>query len=140
MPLCPSIYVGWSKPFAQAVASSLLEGRTGSPIDMGTHRVIVPSSFASRLIQEELAKQAPNGVLLPIFQTPTDFLNFGDKNTQAASSADALMAWIEVLQATDRSTLPHLFPNGKQGEFTFEEAKRLAETLFELRDELGGSA
>ena len=50
------------------------------------------------------------------------------------------MAWIEVLQATDRSTLPHLFPNGKQGEFTFEEAKRLAETLFELRDELGGSA
>jgi hypothetical protein len=107
---------------------------------LGSHRVIVPSSFASRLIQEELAKQAPNGVLLPIFQTPTDFLNFGDKNTQAASSADALMAWIEVLQATDRSTLPHLFPNGKQGEFTFEEAKRLAETLFELRDELGGSA
>jgi ATP-dependent helicase/nuclease subunit B len=50
------------------------------------------------------------------------------------------MAWIEVLQATDRSTLPHLFPNGKQGEFSFEEAKRLAETLFELRDELGGSA
>jgi ATP-dependent helicase/nuclease subunit B len=92
------------------------------------------------LIQEELAKQAPNGVLLPIFQTPTDFLNFGDKNTQAASSADALMAWIEVLQVTDRSTLPHLFPNGKQGEFTFEESKRLAETLFELRDELGGSA
>jgi hypothetical protein len=80
------------------------------------------------------------GVLLPIFQTPTEFLNFGDKNTQAASSADALMAWIEILQATDRSTLPHLFPNGKQGEFTFEEAKRLAETLFELRDELGGSA
>jgi ATP-dependent helicase/nuclease subunit B len=77
---------------------------------------------------------------MPVFQTPTDFLNFGDTNTQAASSADALMAWIEVLQATDRSTLPYLFPNGKQGEFTFEEAKRLAETLFELRDELGGSA
>ncbi len=122
MPLCPSIYVGWSKPFAQAVASSLLEGRTGSPIDMGTHRVIVPSSFASRLIQEELAKQAPNGVLLPIFQTPTDFLNFGDKNTLAASSADALMAWIEVLQATDRAALPYLFPNAKPGLFYFEEA------------------
>ena len=140
MPLCPSIYVGWSKPLAQAVASSLLAGRSGMPVDLGNHRVIVPSSFASRLIQEELAKQAPNGVLLPVFQTPTDFLNFGDSNTQAASSADALMAWIEVLQATDRSTLPHLFPNGKPGQFTFEEAKRLAETLFELRDEPGGSA
>jgi ATP-dependent helicase/nuclease subunit B len=61
-------------------------------------------------------------------------------SSAAASSADALIAWIEVLQATDRSTLPHLLPSGKQGEFTFEEAKRLAETLFELRDELGGSA
>ena len=114
MPLCPSIYVGWSKPLAQAVASSLLTGRSGAPIDLGSHRVIIPSSFASRLIQEELAKQAPNGVLLPIFQTPNEFLNFGDKNTQAASSADALMAWIEVLQATDRAALPCLFPNAKR--------------------------
>ena len=133
-------FIDWSNPLAEGVASSLLRGRTGVPIDLGSHRVFVPSSFASRLIQEELAKQAPNGVLLPVFQTPTDFLNFGDANTQAASSADALMAWIEVLQATDRSSLPHLFPNGKPGQFTFEEAKRLAETLFELRDELGGSA
>lgn len=140
MPIQAPQLIGWSKPFAQAVASSLLEGRTGAPIDLGTHRVIVPSSFAARLIQEELANMAPNGVLLPVFQTPTDFLNFGDTNAQAASSADALMAWIEVLQATDRSTLPHLFPNGKPGQFTFEEAKRLAETLFELRDELGGSS
>jgi hypothetical protein len=96
----------------------------------------VPSSFASRLIQEELAKQAPNGVLLPVFQTPTEFLNWGDRSSgakvqngqgpmqmcksgdngfTAASSADALMAWIEVLQATDRSTLPHLFPNANEG-------------------------
>ena len=140
MALLAPKHIGWSSPLAQAVAEAILRGQKGSPVDLGSHRVIVPSSFAGRLIQEELAKQAPNGVLLPVFQTPTDFLNFGDKNTQAASSADALMAWIEVLQATDRSTLLHLFPNGKPGQFTFEEAKRLAETLFELRDELGGSA
>lgn len=140
MSLPKPTFVGWSKSLAKAVALCLLEDQDGGPIDLGQHRVIVPSSFASRLIQEELAKQTPNGVLLPTFQTPKDFLNFGDSNTQAASSADALMAWIEVLQATDRSTLPHLFPNGKPGQFTFEEAKRLAETLFVLRDELGGSA
>jgi hypothetical protein len=101
--------------------------------------------------------QAPNGVLLPVFQTPTDFLNWGDRSSgakvlngqgpvqmckgeqnrghagtgtrghganhesqadtnssAAASAADALMAWIEVLQATDRSTLPCLFPNAKR--------------------------
>ncbi len=50
------------------------------------------------------------------------------------------MAWIEVLQGTDRENLKVLFPKGETGRFSFEEAKRLAETLFELRDELGGSA
>ncbi len=85
MPLCSSIYTGWSKPLAEAVASSLLEGRSGMPVDMGSHRVIVPSSFASRLIQEELAKQATRGVLLPEFQTPDKFLNWGDSHVNVAS-------------------------------------------------------
>ena len=49
-------FTGWTTPLAKGVASRLLEGRTGAPIDLGCHRVIVPSSFASRLIQEELAK------------------------------------------------------------------------------------
>ena len=83
MPLCSSIYTRWSKPLAEAVASRLLEGRRGMPVDMGSHRVIVPSSFASRLIHEELAKQAPNGVLLPEFQTPDKFLNWGDHAEEA---------------------------------------------------------
>jgi ATP-dependent helicase/nuclease subunit B len=133
-------FIGWSTNLAAGVAGCILKGQTGAPIDLGSHRVIVPSSFASRLIQEELAKQAPNGVLLPVFQTPTEFLNFGDKNVQAAKSADALLAWIEILQGRDRASLPHLFPNAKPGRFSFEEAKRLAQTWFELRDELGGSA
>lgn len=49
-------FIGWSPHLAQGIASRLLEGRNGAPIDLGSHRVIVPSSFASRLIQEELAK------------------------------------------------------------------------------------
>lgn len=76
MPLLLAHFTGWSAPLAKGVASRLLEGRTGAPIVLGSHRVIVPSSFASRLILEELAKQAPNGVLLPEFQTPTDFLSW----------------------------------------------------------------
>ena len=83
MPICTSIYVGCSKPLAQAVALSMLSHRSGMPIDLGCHTVIVPSSFASRLIQEELAKKAPNGVLLPVFQTPTEFLNWGDRSSGA---------------------------------------------------------
>ena len=76
MPLHIAYFTGWSAPLAKGVASRLLEGLTGAPVDLGSHRVVVPSSFASRLIQEELAKQAPNGVLLPEFQTPTDFLSW----------------------------------------------------------------
>jgi len=76
MALLAPQFIGWSKHLAQAVASSLLADHSGAPIDLGSHRVIVPSSFASRLIQEELAKKAPNEVLLPVFQTPTKFLNW----------------------------------------------------------------
>ena len=83
MALLAPQHIGWSSPLAQAVAGCILKGQTGSPVDLGAHRVIVPSSFASRLIQEELAKQAPNGVLLPVFQTPTEFLNFGDRSSGA---------------------------------------------------------
>ncbi len=87
MPLCSSISTGWSKSLAEGVAHALVmeagrlrgpEAQLGMPIDLGSHRVIVPSSFASRLIQEELAKQAPSGLLLPEFQTPDKFLNWGD--------------------------------------------------------------
>ena len=83
MPLHIAYFTGWSETLAKGVASCLLEGQAGSPVDLGSHRVIVPSSFASRLIQEELAKQAPNGVLLPVFQTPTEFLNWGDRSSGA---------------------------------------------------------
>ncbi len=150
MALLPPEFIGWSSSLAGGVAECLLkeakgmglgvEGCGGGIVDLGSHRVIVPSSFASRLIQEELAKRSSTGVLLPVFQTPTEFLNWGDSSQLAAKSADALMAWIEVLQAMDRAELPFLFPNAAPGLFSFEEAKRLAKTLFELRDELGGSA
>ena len=65
--------IGWSKPLAEGVAHALVkesqrlggsEARKGMPIDLGAYRVIVPSSFASRLIQENLAEEA-SGLLLP---------------------------------------------------------------------------
>jgi ATP-dependent helicase/nuclease subunit B len=133
-------FIGWSTQLAQGVAAALLKSVKGTPIDLGSHRVIVPSSFASRLIQEELAKQSPNGVLLPAFQTPTEFLNWGDANAQVATEADALIAWIEVLRNIDRNDYQNLFPLAQDVGLDHQEAQRLAQTLFELRDELGGSA
>ena len=138
----------WHESLAVAVSRTLLaEARKaqvpGLPLDLGSHRVIIPSQFAARLIREQLALQTQaddGGVLLPTFQTPTEFLNWGDDDAQAASSTDALLAWITVLEATDRAELPTLLPGAEPGYFTFKEAKRLAQTLYALRDELGGSA
>ena len=157
MPLCTSIYVGWSNPLAQEVAATLLAGRRGVPIDLGSHRVIVPSSFASRLIQEHLSKQAPSGLLLPEFQTPDKFLNWGDRAEEAqrlggseaqdkprgpvAAKETCLLAWVEVLTSPhfSRTDFPALFPAESTPDFTFDEAKKFAEQLILLRDQLGAS-
>ena len=145
MSLHKPTFVGWSKPLAQAVASCLLKDRNGGPIDLGQHRVIVPSSFASRLIQEELAKKA-SGLLLPEFQTPDKFLNWGDSVSSGqvdtgtrgkgeeqqtshsgfvAAKETCLLAWVEVLTSPhfSRTDFPALFPVESTPDFTFEEAK-----------------
>ena len=166
MVLHKPVFIGWKTPLAGGVAAQLIAvGRQARrpeelvlPIDLGSHRVIVPSQFAARLVKEQLAILSHNrgisnngdtqvrspadtsGVLLPVFETPAEFLNWGNAHDKVASSSDELMAWIEVLASTNRSTLSSLFPNAEEGSFSFEEAKRFAQTLCQLRDELGGSA
>ncbi len=76
MALLAPQFIGWSKLLAEQVSYSLLnearrnrgpEAQKGMPIDLGSHRVIAPSSFASRLIQEHLAKLDPEGILPAAF-------------------------------------------------------------------------
>ena len=57
------IFVGTVMGTAQGVAEAILAqareaspARPGLPLDLGAHRVLVPSQFAARLIREELAK------------------------------------------------------------------------------------
>jgi len=136
-------FTGWSKPLAEVVARALLkEALNGMPIDLGSHRVIVPSSFASRLIQEHLAKLATDGILLPVFQTPDKFLNWGDSHLNVATKEACLLAWVEVLTSTDfnRGHFPDLFPAESTSGFSFEEALKFAVQLMQIRDQLGGSA
>jgi len=169
MPLHLAQFTGWSTPTANGVALRLLESRSGAPVDLGNHRVIVPSSFASRLIQEELAiiasgqvdkltsgqgnelearrpigqgaQTAASGILLPEFQTPDKFLNWGDSHVNVASKETCLLAWVEVLTSPhfSRTDFPALFPVESTPDFTFEEAKKFAEQLMQLRDQLGAS-
>lgn len=145
--------MGWSVVLATGVATELLKAtqsgkgqagsgkiKAGGVVDLGSQIVIVPSAFAGRLIQEELAQQHPKGILLPRFETPSTFLNWEESRRPVAGEAESLLAWIEVLGSVDRADFPALFPNATPGGFDFAEAKTFAQTLAGLRDELGGSA
>jgi len=140
-------FIGWNGSLAELTAKAILA--VGKPvpgmkaIDLSSHRVIVPSQFAGRLIREQLAIQSPHGVLLPKIETPESFLNWGDRNLEIANSEDSLLAWIEVLtdEAFDREDYPNLFPDTKNQKvkFDFHSAQTFAQQLIRLRDQLGGS-
>ena len=141
-------FIGWNGSLAELTAKTILAAASPAPgmraIDLSSHRVIVPSQFAGRLIREQLAIQSPYGVLLPKIETPESFLNWGDRNLDIANSEDSLLAWVEVLRdkSFKRKDYKDLFPDteNKEVEFDFQSARTFAEQLIRLRDQLGGSS
>ena len=123
------IFIGWEKPLAEAVATELLKhGFTASQghgaksangiTDLGAHLVIVPSAFAGRLLQEELARQA-GALMLPQITTPNLFLSGKSflredpdlaEPEEVAGKEAMLLAWVAVLTdpGFDRSAYPAL--------------------------------
>lgn len=141
--LFPSrVFCGWSKQLAAETARLVLQSTEGRlPADLRDQMVIVPSQFAARLIREELAKQAPNGVLLPRIVTPERFLNWGDRHDQVASPSTRLLAWVEVLSSDNFTSehFPALLGKDRTERLTFGQAQAFAEQLMSLRQQLGGS-
>jgi len=143
-------FIGWNGSLAELTAKAILA--VGKPvpgmkaIDLSSHRVIVPSQFAGRLIREQLAIQSPHGVLLPKIETPESFLNWGDRNLEIANSEDSLLAWIEVLMSInfdsdkEKEKFSNLFPKRKNAQFEFDSAQTFAQHLIRLRNQLGGSS
>jgi ATP-dependent helicase/nuclease subunit B len=141
-PLPSRVFCGWNKQLAAEAARLVLLSTGGKlPADLRDQMVIVPSQFAARLIREELAKQATNGVLLPRIVTPERFLNWGDQQDQVASPSTRLLAWVEVL-SSERFTSEHfpaLLGKGHAERLTFSQAQAFAEQLMSLRQQLGSS-
>ena len=142
-PSLPSrVFCGWNKQLAAESARLVLLSTGGKlPVDLRDQMVIVPSQFAARLIREELAKQSPNGVLLPRIVTPERFLNWGDRQDQVASPSTRLLAWVEVLSSENFTSghFPALLGKGHTERLTFSQAQAFAEKLMSLRQQLGGS-
>lgn len=141
-PFPSRVFCGWSKQLAAETARLVLQSTEGwLPADLRDQMVIVPSQFAARLIREELAKQAPNGVLLPRIVTPERFLNWGDRHDQVASPSTRLLAWVEVLSSDNFTSehFPSLLGKDRTERLTFGQAQAFAEQLMSLRQQLGGS-
>ena len=141
-PFPSRVFCGWSKQLAAETARLVLQSTEGRlPADLRDQMVIVPSQFAARLIREELAKQAPNGVLLPRIVTPERFLNWGDRHDQVASPSTRLLAWVEVLSSDNFTSehFPSLLGKDRTERLTFGQAQAFAEQLMSLRQQLGGS-
>ena len=141
-PFPSRVFCGWSKQLAAETARLILQSTEGRlPADLRDQMVIVPSQFAARLIREELAKQAPNGVLLPRIVTPERFLNWGDRHDQVASPSTRLLAWVEVLSSDNFTSehFPALLGKERLERLTFGQAQAFAEQLMSLRQQLGGS-
>lgn len=135
------IFVDWKEPLARATARLLLEGRKDGIVDLGSDMVIVPSAFAGRLVEEELARQAGT-LLLPHIVTPQLFIGWhGKGDSSDVASREAMMtAWLEVLSETQRETMQPLFGAGAKGAIpNLAERQRIAELLYALRDRLGES-
>ncbi|MBM3844256.1 MAG: hypothetical protein FJ397_13520, partial [Verrucomicrobia bacterium] len=101
------IYLGWERPLAEAVADRLLAAvpRRDGIWDLGAQLVLVPSAFASRMLQEALARQA-GALLLPQITTPSHFLSgagFQSADSELAEPDELAgregmaLAWVAVL-------------------------------------------
>ena len=146
------IYLGWERPLAEAVADRLLAEvppRDGI-WDLGTQLVLVPSAFASRMVQEALARQA-GALLLPQITTPSLFLTGaglprGDAELaepdEVAGREAMVLAWVAVLTdpGFDRADFPALFQRDLPGPMTPAGALAFAHDLLQLQDELGVAA
>jgi ATP-dependent helicase/nuclease subunit B len=83
------------------VAEVLLEGRSGTPPDLGDTMVLVPTAGAGRAIRHALARQAKGGVLSPKFQLPMEAVL--PEGEGLASPGECVVAWAEVLRSTPRA-------------------------------------
>jgi len=146
------IYLGWERPLAEAVADRLLAAvpRRDGIWDLGAQLVLVPSAFASRMLQEALARQA-GALLLPQITTPSHFLSgagFQSADSELAEPDELAgregmaLAWVAVLTdaGINRADYPALFQRDLRGPMTPAGALAFAQDLLQLQDELGVAA
>ena len=117
------------------VAEVLLEGRSGTPPDLGDTMVLVPTAGAGRAIRQALARQVKGGVLSPKFQLPMEVVL--PEGESFASTGESVVAWAEVLRSTPRTRYAAVVPQAvklDEAEDLLGAAARLAGVCDELAE------
>lgn len=126
------VFLTERRPLIRKAAAWLIESApAGSPVDLSDTVVVVSTSGAARRLRPELARLAGErgaGLLPPRLTTPMGLLVL-DREDEAASRTDALLAWTEVIGRAETARYPQLleaFPDHREAAF------QIAESLMEV--------
>jgi ATP-dependent helicase/nuclease subunit B len=130
----------WTTPLLPAAVRHLAAAWSGrGPLDLRDHLLVVPTQRAGRRLREALAAHAATrgqAVFPPRVVQPKDLLASALAPQGAASPAEMLVAWIEVLRGLRLEEFDAVFPI-EPAERGFAWAARLARQLMDVQAVLG---
>ena len=133
------VFVDWNRPLLKHAVAHLASNWSGGILDLSSHLVVVPTRHAGRRLREALALHtAGSGAVIPPLVVPPDFLVSADRIQDigsVASTAEALLAWIDTLRSLKTHQFRDLFPVDPV-EHSFTWALHTASNLIELRRSL----
>jgi ATP-dependent helicase/nuclease subunit B len=127
------VFLRESRPLLEKAAAWLAESAPGLPMDLRCVAVAVPTAGAARRLKGELVRLASaqgGGLLPPLLAAPMTLLERAGSGN-AATRADRLLAWTEVLARAPREQYPALlegFADHQKPGTVF----RIAESLTEV--------
>jgi ATP-dependent helicase/nuclease subunit B len=106
-------FLGWDEPVVRKVLDYLIPQPSGSPIDLRTTLVLVPTQQAGRRLRQAMAlREAEHGIhhgsLLP--KLPIDLVREPSSGPQPASAMECGALWARLLLDMNHAAFPALFP------------------------------
>lgn len=104
------VFLRESRPLLEKAAAWLAEKAPGRPLDLRTTAVAVPTAGAARRLKGELVRLVSErgaGLLPPLLTAPMALLERAGAGN-AATRADRLLAWTEILSRASREQFPAL--------------------------------
>ena len=129
----------WDRPLLERAVAHFSVGWSGGALDLSDWLIVVPTRQAGRRLREALAVQAATkggAVLAPRVVPPEEVLDLAEVGVaHVATRAQAMVAWVAVLQSAELERLRAVFPLDPPRR-SFAWALQLAEELVRLQSVL----